>query len=167
VHACREKRATRDARKIYRADGMFTVGSELPTSVTEMSTPNKIATDWSGVVRRTTERLAGAVPRSPQRPPGRLQTAHGSHQTSHARLRTSHEQLRTRHEQSQMLNEQSQASHEQLQRSPEQLQLSSEQLHRSPEQLQASPEQLRTSPFAVASRFFYLPGPPSGGRRGV
>jgi hypothetical protein len=37
---------------------MFTVGSELPTGVTEMSMSNQIATDWSGVVLRTTKRLA-------------------------------------------------------------------------------------------------------------
>jgi hypothetical protein len=56
VHTCRERRATRDASKIYRADGMFTVGSELPTGVTEMSTLNQIATDWSGSA--AAERLA-------------------------------------------------------------------------------------------------------------
>jgi len=52
VHTCCEKRATGDATTIYRFDVMFTAGSELPAGVTEMSTSNQIATDWSDVDSR-------------------------------------------------------------------------------------------------------------------
>jgi hypothetical protein len=79
VHTCRERRATGDAGKIYRADGMFTVGSKLPTGVTEMSRSKPTRHSLVGhVVRCATELLTAAVSRSPQRHPDdcRPLTAH-------------------------------------------------------------------------------------------